>query len=137
MNMRVVSSVALKIVGRRTWGLTRRLGIGTMMINGRLGLLIVVQGWTQDFVDGTLEFVDRLAVRVVGGLGRAGNVYFVRLVGPGAGVFVGVHYLGSVIARLVGRLGIGIVDRLILGIISRLALAVLWVESYEVFGPRG
>ena len=149
MIMRVVSSVALRIVGRRTVEFTRRLGIGivaelALMIVGRLGLLIVVQGRTQDFVDGTLEFVERLAVRVVGGLG-AGNVNFVRLVGPGTRGFgfVGVHYLRSVIAGLalaVGRLGIGIVGRLTLGLVllvGNLALAVLRVESYEVFRPRG
>ena len=137
----------LKIEGRWTWELTRCWGIDIIFVSctrmgirirgtrstigivadldlafcGRLGLLIVA---------GTLELVDRLAVRIVGAL--TSNVNFVRFVGPGSGILVWIHYLRSVIARR--GLGVRIVGRLSLRLVSRLlALSILRVGSYEVF----
>ena len=67
------------------------------------------------------------------------DVSLVGFVGPVAGGLVGIHDLGSVIARRrVSRLGIGIVGRLVrLGLVGRLDLAVLRIDSQEVLLPIG
>ena len=121
----------------RTWVFIATWTDVDLTLGGRLGLLIVGQVWAQDFIDGTLELVERLAVGIVGCLTR--DVNFVGFVGPGAGGLVGIHNLGSFVARRrISRLGIGIVGRLIcLGLVGRLDLAVLRVDSQEVFLPIG
>ena len=125
--MIIIRVITLRIVVRWTW--VFMVGL----------LLIVVQGGTVDFVDGALKLVDRVAVRIVGVVLIVLNVNFVRFVGPAGagGRLVGIHDLGSVIARV--RWGIGIVGgRLTLGFVSLLmGLAVLRIESYEVFRPGG